>query len=224
MAEAASENNASDVTPEGDNTMDDQQESRTEQRLSETIPRKNICSEPGAAQPVPEPKAVDSSTSCPFAYSCSTRRDEGSSDDDAAVAPGSANPRESVESASHMCQMDVQIAQTAESVKRHQRTLPGKTNNNPKECNTVALRSGRTLPVAVPKKLSAAEKGKQKEVENPQSEAVPLSDEDTEQPAETDPTPAATPVEHVPSREYTPKVPYPVPAKPSRKDREETKF
>ena len=132
--------------------------------------------------------------------------------------------------ASHMCQMDVQIAQTDESVKRHQRTLPGNKNKNPKECNAVALRSGRTLPDAVPKKLSAAEKGKQKEVENPQSEAVPLSDEDTEQPdedteqpAETDPTPAATPVEHVPSREYTPKVPYPVPAKPSRKDREETK-
>lgn len=125
--------------------------------------------------------------------------------------------------ASHMCQMDVQIAQTAESVKRHQRTLPGKTNKNPKECNVVALRSGRTLPDAVPKKLSAAEKRKQKEVENPQSEAVPLSDEDTEQPAETDPTPAATPIEHVPSREYTPKVPYPVPAKTSRKDREETK-
>ena len=52
------------------------------------------------------------------------------------------------------------------------------TDNNPKECNAVALRSGRTLPDAVPKKLSAAEKGKKKEGENPQSEAVPLSDED----------------------------------------------
>ena len=58
--------------------------------------------------------------------------------------------------ASHMRQMDVQIAQTAESVKRQQGTLPGKTDKNPKECSAVALRSGRRLPDAVPKKLSAA--------------------------------------------------------------------
>ncbi|KAF3602212.1 hypothetical protein F2Q69_00036422 [Brassica cretica] len=69
--------------------------------------------------------------------------------------------------ASHMRQMDVQIAQTAESVKRQQGTLPGKTDKNPKECSAVALRSGRTLPDAVPKKLSATEKGKQKEGEQP---------------------------------------------------------
>ncbi|KAF2601080.1 hypothetical protein F2Q70_00026519 [Brassica cretica] len=37
--------------------------------------------------------------------------------------------------ASHMRQMDIQIAQTAESVKRQQGTLPGKTDKNPKECN-----------------------------------------------------------------------------------------
>ncbi|KAF3486686.1 hypothetical protein F2Q69_00053604 [Brassica cretica] len=68
-----------------------------------------------------------------------------------------------------------------------------------------------------------AEKGKQKEGKQPRSEAVPLSDEEPEQLAETDPTSAATPVKHVPSREYTPKVPYPVPPKTFRKDREETK-
>ncbi|KAF3554594.1 hypothetical protein F2Q69_00014826 [Brassica cretica] len=44
------------------------------------------------------------------------------------------------------------------------------------------------------------------------------------QSAETYPTPATTSVEPVPLREYTPKVPYPVPAKKSRKDREEMKF
>ncbi|KAF2572958.1 hypothetical protein F2Q70_00003940 [Brassica cretica] len=75
----------------------------------------------------------------------------------------------------------------------------------------------------IPKKLSAAEKGKQKEGKQPQSEVVPRSEEEPEQPAETDPTPAATPIKPVLSREYTPKVPYPVPAKISRKDREETK-
>ncbi|KAF3530396.1 hypothetical protein DY000_02043183 [Brassica cretica] len=104
--------------------------------------------------------------------------------------------------ASHMRQMDVQIAQTAESVKRQQGTLPGKADTNPKECNVVALRIGKNLPDTIPNKLSEAEK---------------------EQPAETDPTPVAPPVEPVPPREYTPKVPYPVPAKTSSKDREETK-
>ncbi|KAF3504019.1 hypothetical protein F2Q69_00042247 [Brassica cretica] len=125
--------------------------------------------------------------------------------------------------ASHMRQMDIQIAQTAESVKRQQGTLPGKIDKNPKEYNAVALKSGGPLPDTDPKKLSAAEKGKEKEGEKPQSKDVPLSDEDTEQPAETDTTPATTHVEHVPLREYTPKVPYPVPAKNSRNDREEMK-
>ncbi|KAF2605954.1 hypothetical protein F2Q68_00044204 [Brassica cretica] len=125
--------------------------------------------------------------------------------------------------ASHMRQMDVQIAQTAESVKRQQGTMPGKTDKNLKECSIVPLRNGRTLLDAVPKKLSEADKGKQKEGEQLRSEAPPLSDEEPEQCAETDPTPVATPVEHVPSREYTSKVPYPIPAKTSRKDREETK-
>ncbi|KAF3507609.1 hypothetical protein F2Q69_00006125 [Brassica cretica] len=125
--------------------------------------------------------------------------------------------------ASHMRQMDVQIAQTAESIKRQQGTLPGKTDKNPKECSAVALRSGRTLPDAVPEKLSAAEKGKQKEGEQPLSQAPPLSDEEPEQSAETDPTHVATIVELVPPCEYTPKVPYPIPAKTSRKDRGETK-
>ena len=87
--------------------------------------------------------------------------------------------------------MDVQIAQTAESVKRQQGTLPGKTDKNPKECNAVALRSGRNLPDAIPKKLAAAEKGKQKEGEQPRSETPPLSDEEPEQSAEIDPTPVA---------------------------------
>ncbi|XP_048613311.1 uncharacterized protein LOC106384524 [Brassica napus] len=85
--------------------------------------------------------------------------------------------------ASHMRQMDIQIAQTAESVKRQQGTLPGKTDKNPKVCNAVQLRSG------------------------------------PEQPAE-----AVRPIpEAVPPREYIPKVPYPVPARATRKDKEEMK-
>ncbi|XP_013689890.1 uncharacterized protein LOC125586077 [Brassica napus] len=65
--------------------------------------------------------------------------------------------------ASHMRQMDIQIAQTAESVKRQQGTLPGKTDKNPKECNAVELRSGKQLSEPVKKRFTAAEKGKQKE-------------------------------------------------------------
>ncbi|KAF3567360.1 hypothetical protein DY000_02015136 [Brassica cretica] len=149
MEEAASENNVSDATPEGDNTVDDQQESRAEHRLSETIPGMNICPEPCAAQPVPKPEAANCSIDRSFARDCSARRVKGSSDDDAS--------------------------------------------------------------------------GKQKEGEKPRSEPPPLSDEELEQSAETDPTPVAQPVDPVPPREYTPKVPYPVPAKTSRKDREETK-
>ncbi|KAF3592065.1 hypothetical protein DY000_02020727 [Brassica cretica] len=69
--------------------------------------------------------------------------------------------------ASHIRQMDVQIAQTAETIKRQHGTLPGKTYKNPKDCNAVELRSGRHLSDPVPKKLTAQEKGKQKEEEQP---------------------------------------------------------
>lgn len=59
--------------------------------------------------------------------------------------------------ASHMRWMDVQIAQTAKSVKRQQGRLPGKIDKKPKECNKVGLRSGRQLTDPVPKKFTAAE-------------------------------------------------------------------
>ena len=74
-----------------------------------------------------------------------------------------------------------------------------------------------------------AEKGKQKEseqlpadtpaVERNTEPAVGTSSPGPEQPAE-----AVRPIpEVVPPREYIPKVPYPVPAKATRKDREEMK-
>ncbi|XP_013728551.1 uncharacterized protein LOC106432247 [Brassica napus] len=131
--------------------------------------------------------------------------------------------------ASHMRQMDIQIAQTAESVKRQQGTLPGKTDKNPKVCNAVELRSGKQLSEPVKKRFTAAEKGKQKESEQPTADApaaekereptVGTNSPGLEQPAETvRPIPGP-----VPAREYTLKVPYPVPAKATRKDREEMK-
>ena len=61
--------------------------------------------------------------------------------------------------------MDIQIAQTSESIKRQQGIVPGKTDKNPKECNEVGLRSGKQLSDLVRKKFTAAEKGKQKESE-----------------------------------------------------------
>ncbi|KAF3572209.1 hypothetical protein F2Q69_00058879 [Brassica cretica] len=92
--------------------------------------------------------------------------------------------------ASHMRQMDIKIAQTAESLKRQQ----------------------------------AAKKGKQKETEQPPSDA-PTADNEEEQPVEVNPSETEQPAEvvrpspePVPAREYVPKVPYPVTAKATRKD------
>ncbi|KAF2534651.1 hypothetical protein F2Q70_00030964 [Brassica cretica] len=131
--------------------------------------------------------------------------------------------------ASHMRQMDIKIAQTAESVKRQQVTLTGKTDKNPKECNAAQLRSGKQLSEPEKRRFTTAEKGKQKEseqlpantpaVERNTEPAVGTSLPGPEQPAE-----AVHPIpEVVPPREYIPKVPYPVPANATRKDREEMK-
>ncbi|KAF3594715.1 hypothetical protein DY000_02023682 [Brassica cretica] len=126
-------------------------------------------------------------------------------------------------------QMDIQKAQTAESVKRQQGTLPCKTDKNPKECNAVQLRSGKQLFEPEKRRFTTAEKGKHKEseqlpadtpaVERNTEPAVGISSPGPEQPAE-----AVRPIpEVVPPREYIPKVPYLVPAKATRKDREEMK-
>ncbi|KAF3601033.1 hypothetical protein F2Q69_00036606 [Brassica cretica] len=128
-----------------------------------------------------------------------------------------------------MRQMDIQIAQTAECEKRKQGTLPGKTEKNPKECNAVGLRSGRQLSDPAPRKFTAAEKGKHKESEQPPSNA-PTNENEEQQPVEVNlseteqPPEAVRPSpERVPDRENVPKVPYTVPAKATRKDREEIK-
>ncbi|XP_033133991.1 uncharacterized protein LOC108870445 [Brassica rapa] len=125
--------------------------------------------------------------------------------------------------ASHMRQMDIQIAQTAESVKRKQGTLPGKTDKNPKECNAVQLRSGKQLSEPERRRFTAAEKGKQKESE-PADEGNTEPAVETGSPGSEQPAEAVRPIpEAVPPREYIPKVPYPVPVKVTRKDKEEIK-
>ncbi|KAF3533907.1 hypothetical protein DY000_02042542 [Brassica cretica] len=91
------------------------------------------------------------------------------------------------------------LNQTAESVKRQQGTLHGKTDKNPKECNAVELSSGKQL-------------------------SKPGTNVGTNSPGPEQPAEAVRSIpESVPAREYTPQVPYPIPAKATRKDREEMK-
>ncbi|KAF3604452.1 hypothetical protein F2Q69_00036031 [Brassica cretica] len=115
--------------------------------------------------------------------------------------------------ASHIRQMDVQIAQTVETIKRQQGTLPRKTDKNPKDCNAVELRSGRHQSDPVPKKLTAQEKGKQKEGEPHSLEDVHDDDHEPEQPTTAELVAPTTQDQPVPTHVYIPKVPYPVPAK-----------
>ncbi|KAF2542741.1 hypothetical protein F2Q68_00030986 [Brassica cretica] len=63
----------------------------------------------------------------------------------------------------------------------------------------------------------------QQEKEGEQPEDVLDHEQDAEQPAMIEPVALTTPDRHVPARVYTPKVPYPVPAKKPRKDCEEMK-
>ncbi|KAF3552908.1 hypothetical protein F2Q69_00016814 [Brassica cretica] len=79
-------------------------------------------------------------------------------------------------------QMDVLIAQTAETIKRQHGTLPEKTYKNPKDYNAVELRNRRHLSDHVPKKLIAQGKGKQKEGEPHSLEDVHDDDHEPEQP------------------------------------------
>ncbi|XP_013601173.1 PREDICTED: uncharacterized protein LOC106308564 [Brassica oleracea var. oleracea] len=97
------------------------------------------------------------------------------------------------------------------------------------EKSAVQLRSGKQLYEPEKRRFTTAEKGKHKEseqlpadtpsVERNTEPAVGTSSPGPEQPAE-----AVRPIpEVVPPREYIPKVPYPVPAKATRMDREEMK-
>ncbi|XP_013720996.1 uncharacterized protein LOC106424790 [Brassica napus] len=237
MEEAASENNASDVTPEADNTVDNQQEKGYQGRTyilsqaqhNQFQNQKQQTAQQVGPAPTTAPQDEINGLATMMQKLLQGQQIQGKALNQVTTDISKMNHMFTDLStkynnvASHMRQIDIHIAQTAESVKRQQGTLPGKTDKNPKECSAVELRSGRRLPDVAPKKLTAAEKGKQKEGEQPRSDTAPLSDKETKQPTETDPAPTATPVEHVPTREYTPKVPYPVPAKKSRKDLEEIK-
>ncbi|KAF3590077.1 hypothetical protein F2Q69_00027741 [Brassica cretica] len=100
----------------------------------------------------------------------------------------------------HIKRIDVQLAQTAESVKRQQGTLPGKSVMNPRveHCNAAEL---------------GCEKVEEKEPEPLSNETAPGAEERTEQPARSDVTAPDEPIEIPPVRVYVPKVPYPIPPK-----------
>ncbi|XP_024016199.1 uncharacterized protein LOC112089681 [Eutrema salsugineum] len=149
----------------------------------------------------------------------------------------------------HVKKLDVQVAQTAEAVKRSPGTLPGKGENPRNEfVNAVELRSGKTLHAAPTSSVS--EKRKEKDVEHLLQEEEPAHDvKKTKKhsspigaPAPKSGAPAPDvdlTMEHpeptrehllqppapanIPARVYTPKVPYPVPPKKSCKDLEEAK-
>ncbi|XP_013617458.1 PREDICTED: uncharacterized protein LOC106323970 [Brassica oleracea var. oleracea] len=86
----------------------------------------------------------------------------------------------------HIRKIDVQLAQTAESVKRQQETLPGKTDKNPRteHCNAIEQSFAETVL------------GVEENTEQSASSAVTAPDESAENP---------------PSRVYVPKGPYPIP-------------
>ncbi|KAG5394190.1 hypothetical protein IGI04_024153 [Brassica rapa subsp. trilocularis] len=86
----------------------------------------------------------------------------------------------------HIRKIDVQLAQTAESVKRQQETLPGRTDKNPRteHCNAVEQSFAETILVA---------------------------EENTEQSASSEVMAPSEPAETPPVRVYVPKVPYPIP-------------
>ncbi|KAG5378154.1 hypothetical protein IGI04_025996 [Brassica rapa subsp. trilocularis] len=88
----------------------------------------------------------------------------------------------------HIKKIDVQLAQTAESVKRQQETLPGRTDKNPRteHCNAI---------------------------EQPFAETAPGAEERAEQSASSGVTAPSELAETPPSRVYVPKVPYPIPPK-----------
>ncbi|KAF2575228.1 hypothetical protein F2Q70_00002558 [Brassica cretica] len=100
----------------------------------------------------------------------------------------------------HIKRIDVQLAQTAESVKRQQGTLPGKSVMNPRveHCNAADLR---------------CEKSEGKEPEQLSIETALDAEEGTEHSASSKVIAPDELAETPPVRVYVPKVPYPIPSK-----------
>ncbi|KAF3537124.1 hypothetical protein F2Q69_00019419 [Brassica cretica] len=98
----------------------------------------------------------------------------------------------------HIKRIDVQLAQTAESVKRQQSMLPGKSAMNPRveHCNATELR---------------CDKAEGKEPEQLSAETTLDAEERTKHSASSKVTAPDELAETPPVRVYVPKVPYPIP-------------
>ncbi|KAF2576040.1 hypothetical protein F2Q70_00003713 [Brassica cretica] len=170
MEEAASENSASDVTPEADNTVDDQQElsyvNGQGWQYKNYHLNPSVRSNPQLFAYPKLDKPVDNA--------------QNNQGQNTGYQKGYQGRTYILSQAQHN-QFQNQKHQTARQVSPAPTTAPQD-------------------------EMKAAEKGKQKEGEQPRSETAPLSDKETEQPAGTYPAHAATPIEPVPTREYTPKV------------------
>ncbi|KAF3588171.1 hypothetical protein F2Q69_00028575 [Brassica cretica] len=159
MEEAASENNASDVTPEGDNTMDDQQEvsyvNGQGWQYKNYHPNPNVRNNPhlfclqhnqfqnqkqqiaqqAAPSPTTAPQDEMKGQATMMQKLLHGQQIQGKALNEVTTDINCrmnhmfndlSTKYDNV--ACHMCHMDVQIAQTGESVKRQQGNLPGKTD------------------------------------------------------------------------------------------------
>ncbi|XP_024013122.1 uncharacterized protein LOC112087445 [Eutrema salsugineum] len=122
----------------------------------------------------------------------------------------------------HVKKLDTQVAQTAESVKRQEGFLPGKTDTNPKHyCSAISLRSGKKLTPVLKKGVSMDEIVEFDESEENIETAEPVSSDTTTSVARHQLQSKADIAQSPKSAEervYKPKVPYP---KSPRKSKQE---
>ncbi|XP_024005011.1 uncharacterized protein LOC112082144 [Eutrema salsugineum] len=113
----------------------------------------------------------------------------------------------------HVKKLDTQVAQTAESVKRQEGFLPGKTDTNPRHyCSAISLRSGKKLTPVLKKGISEDEIVELDESEENFETAEPVSSDTTTSVARHQSQSEAQVVQNpkpTEERVYKPKVPYP---------------
>ncbi|XP_024016588.1 uncharacterized protein LOC112089948 [Eutrema salsugineum] len=113
----------------------------------------------------------------------------------------------------HVKKLDTQVAQTAESVKRQEGFLPGKTDTNPRHyCSAISLRSGKKLTPVLKKGVSEDEIVELDESEENFEVAEPVSNDTTTSVARHQLQSKADIAQSPKSAEervYKPKVPYP---------------
>ncbi|XP_024014510.1 uncharacterized protein LOC112088459 [Eutrema salsugineum] len=122
----------------------------------------------------------------------------------------------------HVKKLDTQVAQTAESVKRQEGFLPGKTNTNPRHyCSAISLRSGKKLTPVLKKGVFEDEIVELDESEENFETAEPVSSNTTTSVArhqlqsKADIAQNPKPTEE---KVYKPQVPYPRSPKKSKQE------